>query len=195
LCRLFAEPNPPWVLKGGYASELKFAKARTTKKIDPGLGQMPGAGGDWKERAVQRVALDGGSFGISTQGPSMILSSFISIRAVLLRSADSPRSMMTLRGVLNSGLCQPQFLQRQGRNAAFMQMANHPMSQMPPLRIVATRWNRCLTRRLTKTLSRLHAVQCATIPSGVALSFSSLSILPPSPASAITSRGFEHSKK
>ena len=31
LCRLFTEPNPPWVLKGGYSLELKFATARQPK--------------------------------------------------------------------------------------------------------------------------------------------------------------------
>jgi hypothetical protein len=57
LCRLFAEPNPPWVLKGGYALELKFATARTTKDIDLGLDQLPGTGGDWKERAARLLAI------------------------------------------------------------------------------------------------------------------------------------------
>jgi hypothetical protein len=52
LCRLFAEPSPPWALKGGYALELKFATARTTKDIDLGLDQLPGAGSDWKSRAA-----------------------------------------------------------------------------------------------------------------------------------------------
>jgi Nucleotidyl transferase AbiEii toxin, Type IV TA system len=39
LARLFSSTNPPWVLKGGYALELKFAAARTTKDIDLGLDQ------------------------------------------------------------------------------------------------------------------------------------------------------------
>lgn len=35
LARLFAQPNPPWLLKGGYAMELRYRpKARTTKDID-----------------------------------------------------------------------------------------------------------------------------------------------------------------
>jgi predicted nucleotidyltransferase component of viral defense system len=57
LFRLFAEPNPPWILKGGYALELKFATARTTKDIDLGLDQMPGGGADWKERAARLLAI------------------------------------------------------------------------------------------------------------------------------------------
>ena len=57
LCRLFAEPNPPWVLKGGYALELKFAMARTTKDIDLGLNQLPGAGSDWDARAAQLLTI------------------------------------------------------------------------------------------------------------------------------------------
>lgn len=35
LARLFARPNPPWLLKGGYAMELRYRPhARTTKDID-----------------------------------------------------------------------------------------------------------------------------------------------------------------
>jgi predicted nucleotidyltransferase component of viral defense system len=42
LARLFADPKPPWLLKGGYAIELRFEQlARATKDIDlsiPDLG-------------------------------------------------------------------------------------------------------------------------------------------------------------
>jgi hypothetical protein len=34
LARLSSEPDSPWVLKGGYAMELRFKKARTTKDLD-----------------------------------------------------------------------------------------------------------------------------------------------------------------
>ena len=34
LCRLFANPNAPWLLKGGYAMELRLKTARTTRDID-----------------------------------------------------------------------------------------------------------------------------------------------------------------
>jgi len=34
LARLFADKNAPWLLKGGYAMELRLQKARTTKDID-----------------------------------------------------------------------------------------------------------------------------------------------------------------
>ncbi len=35
LARLFARPNPPWLLKGGYAMELRYRpRARTTRDID-----------------------------------------------------------------------------------------------------------------------------------------------------------------
>lgn len=35
LARLFHDPNPPWLLKGGYAMELRFRpKARTTRDLD-----------------------------------------------------------------------------------------------------------------------------------------------------------------
>jgi hypothetical protein len=69
LCRLFAVGNPPWVLKGGYALELKLSTARTTKDIDLGLDHLPGSGGAWEQRTVlllavlqEKVALDLGDF-------------------------------------------------------------------------------------------------------------------------------------
>ena len=35
LARLFQTPNPPWVLKGGFAMDLRFRpNARTTKDVD-----------------------------------------------------------------------------------------------------------------------------------------------------------------
>ena len=40
LVRLFAEGNPPWRLKGGYALELKLAVARTTRDLDLGLAAI-----------------------------------------------------------------------------------------------------------------------------------------------------------
>ena len=49
LCRLFQLPENPWVLKGGYAMELRLAGSRTTRDIDlvargplPGAGRLPG---------------------------------------------------------------------------------------------------------------------------------------------------------
>lgn len=57
LARLFSSTNPPWVLKGGYALELKFATARTTKDIDLGLDQLPGIGNNWNQRAGQLLAI------------------------------------------------------------------------------------------------------------------------------------------
>lgn len=57
LSRLFIGPNPPWVLKGGYALELKFGTARTTKDIDLGLDHLPGRGADWNQRAGELLAI------------------------------------------------------------------------------------------------------------------------------------------
>lgn len=37
LARFFAEPQSPWLLKGGYAMELRLRSARTTKDIDLSL--------------------------------------------------------------------------------------------------------------------------------------------------------------
>jgi predicted nucleotidyltransferase component of viral defense system len=45
LCRLFQLPGDPWVLKGGYAMELRLAGSRTTRDIDlVARGSFPGTG-------------------------------------------------------------------------------------------------------------------------------------------------------
>jgi hypothetical protein len=41
LARLFLNATPPWVLKGGYALELRFKSARSTVDIDLTLEQIP----------------------------------------------------------------------------------------------------------------------------------------------------------
>ena len=50
LCRLFHEANPPWLLKGGYAMELRIRAARTTRDIDLAIRQLPGGAKQWEER-------------------------------------------------------------------------------------------------------------------------------------------------
>lgn len=47
LCRLFAVPDAPWLLKGGYAMELRLKTARTTRDIDLAMRRLPVASADW----------------------------------------------------------------------------------------------------------------------------------------------------
>ena len=45
LCRLFHDEDCPWVLKGGYAMELRLSESRTTRDIDLGTRRpVPGRG-------------------------------------------------------------------------------------------------------------------------------------------------------
>src|ERR1035437_2415494 len=52
LCRLFAGPDAPWLLKGGYAMELRLKTARTTRDIDLALKQLPVPAADWDANAA-----------------------------------------------------------------------------------------------------------------------------------------------
>lgn len=52
LCRLFAKPNAPWLLKGGYAMELRLKTARTTRDIDLAVTQLPMPSADWDANAA-----------------------------------------------------------------------------------------------------------------------------------------------
>jgi hypothetical protein len=47
LSRLFAAPNAPWLLKGGYAMELRLKTARSTRDIDLAMTQLPVPSADW----------------------------------------------------------------------------------------------------------------------------------------------------
>src|SRR5947209_8536197 len=46
LARLFREESPPWVLKGGYALELRFKDARSTVDIDLTVQRVTATVGD-----------------------------------------------------------------------------------------------------------------------------------------------------
>ena len=52
LCRLFDGPDAPWLLKGGYAMELRLKAARTTRDIDLTLKQLPMPSQDWDANAA-----------------------------------------------------------------------------------------------------------------------------------------------
>lgn len=52
LARLALAPGNPWVLKGGYAMELRYRMARSTKDLDFTVRLVPGAAGR-KDRLLQ----------------------------------------------------------------------------------------------------------------------------------------------
>jgi hypothetical protein len=62
LVRLFAEGNPPWRLKGGYALELKLSIARTTRDLDLGLSSGMPPGEQLLESLQTAAARDTGDF-------------------------------------------------------------------------------------------------------------------------------------
>jgi hypothetical protein len=62
LARLFSEPNVPWLLKGGYAMELRLRSARTTKDIDLSLPGEVGRKGDVLERLQDSATTDLGDY-------------------------------------------------------------------------------------------------------------------------------------
>jgi hypothetical protein len=47
LCRLFVGADAPWLLKGGYAMELRLKTARTTRDIDLAIRRLPIPAADW----------------------------------------------------------------------------------------------------------------------------------------------------
>ncbi len=53
LCRLFHEPDAPWLLKGGYAMELRMQIARTTRDIDLAVRHPSGGTKSWDEVAIR----------------------------------------------------------------------------------------------------------------------------------------------
>lgn len=55
LARLFRQEDAPWILKGGYAMELRIKEARVTKDIDLALRQALGAD---RDRPLDEVILE-----------------------------------------------------------------------------------------------------------------------------------------
>jgi len=53
LVRLFLEEPPPWVLKGGYALELRFKAARSTVDIDLTVQRVPASAVDDQNQIVR----------------------------------------------------------------------------------------------------------------------------------------------
>ena len=49
---MFVIPDAPWLLKGGYAMELRLKTARTTRDIDLALRRLPVPSGDWNANAA-----------------------------------------------------------------------------------------------------------------------------------------------
>ena len=58
LCRLFHVPNPPWVLKGGYAMELQLETARTTRDIDLAFQKRLGSDSEERKHKVLQLIQD-----------------------------------------------------------------------------------------------------------------------------------------
>lgn len=63
LARLFHAPNPPWLLKGGFAMDLRFRpRARTTKDVDLslafGAGDSVEFSAEFREQLQETVDLD-----------------------------------------------------------------------------------------------------------------------------------------
>jgi hypothetical protein len=52
LCRLFQDEKSPWLLKGGYAMELRIRAARTTRDIDLALRQSSAVPTKWNIETV-----------------------------------------------------------------------------------------------------------------------------------------------
>ena len=55
LARLFASSKSPWVLKGGYAMEIRFKEARATKDVDLMLKETLGVDGRGKNTAIRET--------------------------------------------------------------------------------------------------------------------------------------------
>jgi hypothetical protein len=74
LARLFTERPAPWLLKGGYAMELRVRAARNTKDID--LSLPAGAASEIKEHVLKRLqsraGVDLGDFFMFTVGEPLL---------------------------------------------------------------------------------------------------------------------------
>jgi len=58
LARIFADRTSPWVLKGGYAMELRLHSARATLDVDLGFRGAPKSGAEVQTDYLQRILAD-----------------------------------------------------------------------------------------------------------------------------------------
>ena len=65
LCRLFQDKTSPWLLKGGYAMELRIRAARTTRDIDLALLQSPTTAKEWEVEAVTAMLRQSGAINLN----------------------------------------------------------------------------------------------------------------------------------
>jgi hypothetical protein len=73
LARLFQEANSNWVLKGGYAMELRFQTARTTKDLDFTVRTAPAGRDDAVRRQLQDAgAVEAGDYFTFRVGEAMM---------------------------------------------------------------------------------------------------------------------------
>jgi len=76
LCRLFLDPQAPWILKGGYAMELRLTESRTTRDIDLGMRRPMSGAGAVAERMLtllqKEAGADIGDFFTFTIGQAMM---------------------------------------------------------------------------------------------------------------------------
>lgn len=76
LCRLFRDSHAPWILKGGYAMELRLAESRTTRDIDLGTRRPLRGEGSVTDRMLsllqKSVGMDLGDFFTFTIGKVMM---------------------------------------------------------------------------------------------------------------------------
>ena len=76
LCRLFRDSHAPWILKGGYAMELRLAESRTTRDIDLGTRRPLRGEGSVTDRILtllqNSVGTDLGDFFTFTIGKVMM---------------------------------------------------------------------------------------------------------------------------
>jgi hypothetical protein len=74
LARFFAEKNAPWLLKGGYAMELRLRTARTTKDIDISLPAeiVDASHGDVVQRVQQSARIELADFFTFVIGESQL---------------------------------------------------------------------------------------------------------------------------
>jgi hypothetical protein len=62
LCRLFRKANAPWLLKGGYAMQLRIQAAGTTRDIDFAIRQLPGGARQWDDAAIRSLLENAAAF-------------------------------------------------------------------------------------------------------------------------------------
>jgi len=94
LARIFADKASPWILKGGYAMELRLSNARATRDIDLTCKKLPRMAGTSQTEYIQRLLADAAAMDLHDYFSFMVGQAMIELDGPVYGGARYPVETM-----------------------------------------------------------------------------------------------------